>query len=80
MSHDHTEPMVLEIRFDIQVLWITSMFLEQIMLANQSFTEPIFPLLRAMRAMIVCVISIVGKVFIGSKKVKIIKLILFWIY
>ena len=35
-----TEPMVLEIHFDIQVLWITSMFLEQIMLANQGF--PVF--------------------------------------
>ena len=33
-----TEPMVLEIRFDMQVLWIASMFLEEIMLANQGFT------------------------------------------
>ena len=33
-----TEPMVLEIHFDIQVLWITSMFPEQIMLTNQGFT------------------------------------------
>ena len=33
-----TEPMVLEICFDTQVLWITSVFLEWIMLANQGFT------------------------------------------
>ena len=33
-----TEPMVVEIHFDTQVLPITSMFLEQIMLANQGFT------------------------------------------
>ena len=33
-----TEPMVLEIRFDIGVLWITSMFPEQIIFANQGFT------------------------------------------
>ena len=33
-----TEPMVLEIHFDIQALWITSMFLEQIMFTNQGFT------------------------------------------
>ena len=33
-----TEPMVLEIRFDRGVLWITSRFPERIMLANQSFT------------------------------------------
>ena len=33
-----TEPMVLEIRFDIRVLWITSMFPERIMLTNQGFT------------------------------------------
>ena len=32
-----TEPMVLKIRFDIQVLWITSMFPELIMLTNQGF-------------------------------------------
>ena len=31
------EPMVLGIRFDEQV-WITDMFPEQIMLANQGFT------------------------------------------
>ena len=30
-----TEPMVLEIRFDTQVLWVTSMLLERIMLTNQ---------------------------------------------
>ena len=30
--------MVLEIRFDVQVLWITNMFPEQIMLANQGFS------------------------------------------
>ena len=30
--------MVLEIRFDIQVLWVISMLPEQIMLANQDFT------------------------------------------
>ena len=33
-----TEPMVLEFHFDIQVLWITGMFVEWIMLANQGFT------------------------------------------
>ena len=33
-----TEPTVLEIHFGIQVLWITSMLPERIMLANQSFT------------------------------------------
>ena len=33
-----TEPMGLEICFDIQVLWMTSMFPELIMLANQGFT------------------------------------------
>ena len=33
-----TEPWVLEIHFDIQVLWITSMFLERIMLVNHGFT------------------------------------------
>ena len=30
-------PMVLEICFDMQVLWITSMYPEQIMLSNQGF-------------------------------------------
>ena len=30
--------MVLDIRFDRQVLWITSVFPERIMLANQGFT------------------------------------------
>ena len=29
------EPMVLEVRFDIRVLWMTSVFPETIMLANQ---------------------------------------------
>ena len=33
-----TEPMILEIHFDIQVLWMTSVFLEPIMLTNHSFT------------------------------------------
>ena len=33
-----TEPLVLELRFDIQVLWITSLFLVRILLANQGFT------------------------------------------
>ena len=33
-----TEPMVLEICFDIQVLWITRVFQEQIMLANEVLT------------------------------------------
>ena len=33
-----TEPMVLEICFDTQVLWITSTFPEWILLANQRFT------------------------------------------
>ena len=33
-----SELMVLEIRFDVQVLWITSMFPKRIMLANQGFT------------------------------------------
>ena len=33
-----TEPMVLEICFDIQVLWMTSMFPERLMLANQGFS------------------------------------------
>ena len=33
-----TEPMVLEICFDIQVVWITSMFQEQTMLVKQGFT------------------------------------------
>ena len=33
-----TESMVLEIHIDIQVLWITIMFPEQIMLTNQGFT------------------------------------------
>ena len=33
-----TEPMVLEIHFDIWVLWFISMFLEQIMHTNQGFT------------------------------------------
>ena len=33
-----TKPMVSEIHFDIQVLWITSMFPELIMLPNQGFT------------------------------------------
>ena len=33
-----TEPTVLGIRFDIQVLWITHVFPEGIMLANQAFT------------------------------------------
>ena len=33
------EPMVLEICFDIGVLWITSMFPERIMPANQGFTD-----------------------------------------
>ena len=33
-----TEPMVLELYFDIQVPWVTSMFLEEIMLTNQGFT------------------------------------------
>ena len=33
-----TEPVVLEIHFDIQVLWIISMFPEQILLTNQGFT------------------------------------------
>ena len=32
-----TEPMA-QIHFDIPVLWITSMFPEQIMLTNQGFT------------------------------------------
>ena len=32
-----TEPMVLEICFDIQVLWIISMFPEQTVLANQVY-------------------------------------------
>ena len=33
-----TEPVVTEIHFDTQVLWITSVFLEWVMLANQGFT------------------------------------------
>ena len=33
-----TEPLVLELRSDIQVLWITSLFLVRILLANQGFT------------------------------------------
>ena len=33
-----TGPMDLEVCFDIQVLWITNMFPEQIMLASQGFT------------------------------------------
>ena len=33
-----TEPTVLEIHFDIQVLWVTSMFPERITLTNQGFT------------------------------------------
>ena len=33
-----TEPMVLEIRFNVQMLWITSMFPEGVMLANQGLT------------------------------------------
>ena len=37
-----TEPMVLEICFDIQVLWIISMFQGWIMLANQGFTVFLF--------------------------------------
>ena len=32
-----TEPRVLEIRFSLQVLWNISVFLEQIMLADQGF-------------------------------------------
>ena len=40
-----TEPLVLEIHFDIQALWITSMFLEHIMLSNQGLTVfPMFPI------------------------------------
>ena len=38
-----TEPMVLEISFDTQVLWITSMFPERILLANQGFTVYFLP-------------------------------------
>ena len=34
-----TEPKVLEIHFDIGVLWITSMFPEHIMLTNQGGTR-----------------------------------------
>ena len=34
-----TEPMALEIYFDIQALWITGMFPERNMLTNQGFTE-----------------------------------------
>ena len=37
-----TKPAVLEIHLDIQVFWITSMFLEQIMLSNQGFTVYVF--------------------------------------
>ena len=33
-----TEPMVLAVRFDVRLLWITSMILEQIMLTNQGLT------------------------------------------
>ena len=33
-----TEPVVTEIHFDTQVLWIISVFLEWVMLANQGFT------------------------------------------
>ena len=36
-----TEPAVLGIRLDIQVLWITRRFPERITLANQGFTVPI---------------------------------------
>ena len=32
------EPVVLEICFDIRVLWMTSVFPEGVMLANQGFT------------------------------------------
>ena len=32
------EPMVLEIHFNIQALWITSTFLQRITLTNQGFT------------------------------------------
>ena len=42
MPHGHTEPMVLEIRFDIRVLWSTRVFPERIVLANQG--SPEFPL------------------------------------
>ena len=31
------EPRVLEMHFDLQVLWVTSMFPEQIMLTDQGF-------------------------------------------
>ena len=34
-----TEPVVLEIRFDVRVLWITNMFLERTMLTDQGFTK-----------------------------------------
>ena len=44
-----TDPMVLELRFDIRVLWITSMFLERIMLANQGFTMVLDPKCAASR-------------------------------
>ena len=37
-----TEPVVLEIRFDIRVLWITSLFPEQIKLASQGLTVFVF--------------------------------------
>lgn len=33
-----TEPMILDIRFDIRVLWIKSVFPDWIMLSNQGFT------------------------------------------
>ena len=33
-----TESVVLEVCFGVRVLWITSLFPEQIMLANQGFT------------------------------------------
>ena len=32
------EPMVLAVRFDVRLLWITSMILDQIMLTNQGIT------------------------------------------
>ena len=37
-----TEPVVLEIRFDVQAPWITIMLLERIMLADQGFTVLLF--------------------------------------
>ena len=33
-----TQPMALEIRLDMRVLWMASEFPERIMLANQGFT------------------------------------------